>query len=209
MPVYGDKLCFFHVQKTGGTWVRQAAKAAGIPLHPLGDDNEPVTHLPHAESKPEWYTDKLCFTFVRDPFTWLRSWFCSREKEQWTEMQGPSQKLHEIRADTFPAFIGNYLAKLPGEVGRIFSEYTDGCQYVGRTEDQPEPLIAVLRLAGYDFDPKLIRGMKKVNPAIPEIMAKAVCSPVLMHAVYAAEAEYCEKYEYPMAAPATGSGTAA
>lgn len=208
MPVLTRKSCFVHVHKTGGTWARMAMVAAGLePMIPVTPDRAmlPATHYTPAMSPSQWLDGRYVFTFVRDPYMWLRSWFCSREKEQWTNMQGPSQSLHVLRHQTFDGFLRNYLDRMPGAVGRVFAEYTDGCDFVGRVEDQPDALVTALDAAGEDFDEEIVRAYPRQNEAIPSIMAACInVDPGLVRAVYDADAEHCWMYGYEYDADASG-----
>lgn len=196
MPAYTDNLCFWHIAKTGGLWARHAMRNAGISTTISHDGPKPTTHLPPS-MVPGLMDGRFNFTFVRDPYEWLRSWYCAREGDRWPDMEGPSIAFRTIWRDDFAGFIGEYERIMPGAVGRMFARFTDGMDFVGRTEDQPFALLDALTASGVDFDADAIRNTPRRNEARAEV--KAMCADPddsLRFAVYAAERDYCERYGY-------------
>ena len=190
MPLITDNFCFLHAHKTGGTWVRKACKNAGVKLQDAKDERGFSTrHWPAHPSEP-WMRGRTSFALIRDPLDYLRSWWCSREKEGWGAITGPAAPLNDCRADAFELFLNNVLDRCPGIASRVFREYTDGVDCVGRLENAADDLCTALRLAGERFDHDALYATPKANAARDEIMRRATCSKAVAARVYEAEQDY-------------------
>ena len=121
-----NSLVFYHCPKTGGTWVREALKNAGLNLHEIifplfeggvsGDQVIPINDIVHMLPTKNPCTDFITFSFVRHPLTWLQSTFKYLKKEGWNEEQNPIQR--NIKSDTFKEFIIKYTSLYQGEASR-------------------------------------------------------------------------------------------
>ena len=134
MGVITPNTIFFHLPRTGGTWVtrsleeafgEQAIKLnvdAGWPL-PENGIHVPPTRIVSPE--------KFTFTFVRHPWDWYVSFF---------QLGLPEEK-------TWGEFVDNYLGKYT-ELVKQFEQV----DFVGTTENLYFDLCNALELAGEDFD---------------------------------------------------------
>src|SRR3990167_7348169 len=121
-----NSLVFYHCPKTGGTWVREALKNAGLNLHEIifplfeggvsGDQVIPINDIVHMLPTKNPCTNFITFSFVRHPLTWLQSTFKYLVAVGWNEERNPIQK--NIKSDTFKEFIEKYAALYPGEASR-------------------------------------------------------------------------------------------
>src|SRR3989338_8198252 len=81
---------FFHVPKTGGMWVRQAIKNAGIPTNEVGNAIEETDNFStmkhtffHATPRTVHTLGRFSFAFVRNPLTWYQSQWAFQMQHQW------------------------------------------------------------------------------------------------------------------------------
>lgn len=137
------KCVFTHLPKTGGTWVRQAMRDAGIPCF------EGAWHVTPGEVLPV-LPDRYSFTFVRHPVTWWRSWWAHTAAHgisAWPE--DPFRPAISRFTDvSYAEFMTRMLGDVPGQYSRIVDRYTDGVTRTGRTERLAEDLPAILGEAG-------------------------------------------------------------
>jgi hypothetical protein len=75
MPTFLTKrMIFVHVPKTGGSWMTQAVKSAGVPTwapDPLGDRS--YSEHGHADLRDVGVSDRFSVAFIRHPLDWWRS----------------------------------------------------------------------------------------------------------------------------------------
>jgi hypothetical protein len=202
---------FIHVPKTGGTWVVDAIKAAGIEseskfnkhatwyeiwCNPRQDNFDP-TSIP-------------VFAFVRHPFEWLRSYWRFREGARIASGHGPVEKwqphyaAHHINQQVdycahweFEVFLERVLERCPGYVSRMFDAYVGSrdfeISFIGTQENLCEDLVRALRLHGEVFDEAALRATPHSNVSSgPDV----TCSPRLYQRVCDAEKVAMERFEY-------------
>jgi hypothetical protein len=186
---------FLHIPKCGGIWVKQALRAAGVPLRVVPPDNQ------HAVAATE---GRFVFTFVRHPLTWYPSFWGYR----WgmAEQQGGSldERLREAAARgdeaidaclvdqsgsprPFAEFLACCLAGHRGFLSRKYGLYTGRAHFVGRQESLCADLLEALRLARAVFDAEAIQTTPRVNEANPKY--RAVVPPSLVDDLLDAEAD--------------------
>lgn len=80
MALVGKKFAFFHMPRTGGTWVRHALRAADLTCEEVGPSHCLPSDIPYTPGK-------LRFTILRDPDDWLKSWqrLLSTQREHLSE----------------------------------------------------------------------------------------------------------------------------
>lgn len=166
---------FYHIPKTGGSWVREAIQKAGIPTNEvgvLGPVDMPLSNFRglflHATPSAV-PLQMFSFTFVRNPLSWYQSlWaYCMRSK-RWDE---DNDFQRECASDNFHQFLRNALARFPGIVSKMYrgylgDEYELPGGFVGRQERLSEDLVLALRMAGETFDEASIRRTPPANIAV-------------------------------------------
>jgi hypothetical protein len=183
--------CFLHVPKTGGSWVKQAIRAAGIPAREHSIDGN--THLGIADC-PE--PGKFRFAFVRNPLGLYRSYWQFKMTVGWDAANMLDQR---CRADDFVGFVMAVVRDFPGIYARSLRDYVGPAhapiEFIGRYEDLVEDLVRALTLAGEQFDAEAIRQLPPSNVS-NKVKAPADFTPELEAAVRAAEAEVFERFGY-------------
>ena len=183
--------CFLHVPKTGGSWVKQAIIAAGIPAREHAIKG--YSHLGIADCPEPW---KFRFAFVRNPLGLYRSYWQFKMTVGWDPDNVLDQR---CRADDFQVFVNKVLAADAGIYARNLRDFVGTpeapIEFVGRFENLVEDLVQALTLAGESFDAQAIRQLPPSNVS-NKSKAPAVYTPQLEAAVRAAEAEVFERFGY-------------
>jgi len=209
MAYLTPKSLMIHIPKTGGSWCFCAMKAAGINItEPFLKNAKTVVESRHCgiHSVLKLVQDKLTFSFIRHPFTWVRSQWCySCDREAYKTWKS-TDKFWVARcwSADFKTFIHNVLeqystAPTIGMLGRIGfhkrpakgwqpDEHT--VKFIGRTENLREDLCKALTMAGEEFDQKVIYEMPAVrasktqpNHSIPKKLYRLIeqANAPLMH----------------------------
>ncbi|MGA0805740.1 MAG: hypothetical protein ACO3PV_04395 [Pseudohongiellaceae bacterium] len=183
--------CFLHVPKTGGSWVKQAILAAGIPAREHSRNGD--THLGLADCPDDC---SFRFAFVRNPLGLYRSYWQFKQTVGWD----PENELdRKCRADDFTRFVTKVLLAFPGVYARSLRDYVGPpetpIEFIGRFENLVEDLVRALTLAGETFAADAIRGLPPSNVSDKQ-KAPAQFTPELEAAVRAAEAEVFERFGY-------------
>ncbi len=183
---------FLHAAKTGGTWVRAAVTAAGITASELGGFHSGAVSNP---------TNKLVFTFVRNPVDWYISyWRCPHHRQR--ILEGKNVFLHDARtakeATDFSVWVQRVAedARKFRRAGRhLFSDYVRPAKFVGRAEQLVIDLCDVLQRAGEKFDQRAIHKLSARNTSQYE-------PPILTHAtideILALEKAAFLEFRYPV-----------
>lgn len=183
--------CFLHVPKTGGSWVKRAILAAGVPAREHAVDG--YTHLGLADCPPGC---GFRFAFVRNPLGLYRSYWQFKMTVGWDAANELDQR---CQADSFEPFVLNVLEYFPGIYGRTLQDFVGSVQspieFIGRYENLVEDLVQALTLAGEHFDAAAIRALPPYNVS-DKRKAPAVYTPALETAVRAAEAEVFTRFGY-------------
>ena len=173
MAVRSNKSIFYHVPRTGGMWVKEAMKTAGIEYrdvsprkwrHPLA----PMIHFTH--TTPECIAEKYkkglySFCFVRQPVDWYRSYWCINLK---LKSRGRT-KLDELLRKPFEEWVNDVLNKYPdGYVSQLYKYFVFDVDYVGSYYRLQDDLVTALNNAGETFDLQLLLGTPPVNTAASE-----------------------------------------
>lgn len=180
VAVNTDNLIFYHIPKTGGTWVKTAMSNAGIEhkkvsirkyRHPLA----PMVFYTHAT--PECIRDghkrgRLAFCFVRHPVDWYISFWCDQQR-----VKGHKSKwwLDDLRHLSCGDWTNAILDKYPsGFVSELYGYYVDQVDFIGKAESLTDDLIHVLEMAGEPCDADKLASTPPANTAGAERQRAAV-----------------------------------
>lgn len=183
--------CFLHVPKTGGSWVKRAILAAGVPAQEHSRDG--YTHLGLADCP---VPGLFRFAFVRNPLALYRSYWQFKQTVGWDDANDLDC---QCRDDRFEVFVRQVLEKFPGIYSRTLKEFVGPAdapiEFIGRYENLVEDLVRALSLAGEDFDAAAVRALPPYNVS-DKRKAPAVYTPDLEAAVRLAEAEAFARFGY-------------
>lgn len=70
--VLGTAMLYLHIPKTGGTYIASRLEGLGLGEHVSASHRRP--HVPARELPEEWFTGRLCWASIRDPWSWYVSW---------------------------------------------------------------------------------------------------------------------------------------
>ena len=191
MPIKTNKSIFYHIPKTGGSWVKTALrKSMGTnddfmfvrpkPNYDRIDDSVywqhklaglfPLRrgHLAACGLKEKDKEGLFSYTFVRRHLDWYRSWWVNKTYTINKLRKWKTFLLDYAYDPNFEQFITNVINMFPsGALTTIYQCYLgrDGndLDFVGTQENLVEDLIKALTLAGEDFDEDVIRNLGKVN----------------------------------------------
>lgn len=195
---------FIHIPKTGGSWVREAVRSAGI----LTDEIAAIPtermirrgQLFHTTSKELHIQDRFRFAFVRHPLSFYQSYWAYRMVRGWDLTLDMDRK---FQSDNFETFVRAALADAPGGLAaRVYARYLGEdfsmLDFVGRMENLAEDLLRALSLAGETFDAEVIRATpeKNVSSRLSEWADRCRYSPQLRSDVCNAERAVIEHFGY-------------
>ena len=165
MGVFLENSTFYHMPKTGGTWVRKVLHSGAVSgkivtfnKYFSGRD----TMLNRKHLPPSLVTLKnFSFAFVRHPFGWYESIWKYRTRFGKWRARNNCGLTKTCASDDFNEFIDNVIAQGPyyGDLVKEFSSV----DFMGRYENLVEDLIKALTMAGEKFDEKAIRKYGRVN----------------------------------------------
>jgi hypothetical protein len=161
-----DQLLFLHVQKTGGHWVYEAMRAAGVELRTEG-----ARHARLREVRPN---GRFTFAFVRDPLTWYGSWW------QHCRVIDPIHRVQAFISEwepdrfinlPFEQYLEGCMNWWPGFVSGFYRRYTGPPEapidFVGHFERLADDLVRALQLAGQNFNEEVLRAFPRQNVGGP------------------------------------------
>lgn len=168
-----EKVCFFHIPKTGGMWVEAALTNAGVPWRfaKVGEFDDPR----HAYPEQVLENFEKSFTFTRDEEPWRRSWWryvqqSNQEELKATINQYPSHPMRgmvDIALGTYRAFVESLPEDMPS---KMFETYTKGVTFAGQTENIQSQLVEILeKWCGVLVDVEKIANTPRVNQSRVEI----------------------------------------
>jgi hypothetical protein len=177
VPLLLPKSIFFHIPKTGGSYVTNALKRAftksykGVGSEKKHSLNLRREHTPPSGVDKDLKNGRFLFAFVRDPKTWYQSMWAYRSYGGW---DNPLFVLDtECKADTFDEFVNKVLERFPdGVMSRMVKEFEEEMDFIGRQEHLTKDLIKALHLAGEDFEEHLILSTSPTNKMRPEYKDK-------------------------------------
>jgi hypothetical protein len=182
---------FYHIPKTGGTWVRNTLRDLDLITGSRGMKHDPppvAFHISkfsradllkeaaqrHRTTLDERRDAEVSFCFVRHPLRWYESWFKymsqpNKNWKRWRETRSlarfhPVAALDGLGAATFEQFIENVIRKCPGFVTEMYSLYSNFVVHVGKQESIRADLLRVLEtcdLASPDVRERILHNEKE------------------------------------------------
>lgn len=139
--------------------------------------------------------NRLLFAFVRHPLDWWRSYWCYRIMTGWVD--------HEIdrtcQSNDFQAFMWRVVEQLPGWCSSMYWRFVGPphrpIHFIGQFERLADDLANALRLAGEDFDERVIYSTPAQNRG-DYSKWPAQYSASLRTAVMRAEREAIDRFGY-------------
>ncbi len=205
---------FIHVPKTGGSWVRAAIQAAGVPAAETGPFDV-HDHCGGFDLPGPLLLTRFSFGFVRHPVDWIKSrWaWAVRSNLEGKCKHEPAACGHWISScfsDQFSAFVERYLETCPGiatETMLRMSGWAPACggwnptpfavSFIGRQETLQDDLVTALTRAGESFDQDAIaRVSPKRVAANGEFAESCRLSTSLERRILRAEAALCNLFDY-------------
>jgi len=192
MPFKTAHAIFYHIHKTGGTWVKRAMKQAGVPrrecqtagVHPLIGHTR--AHATPRMTSEEDKKDRFSFCFVRHPAAWYRSmWMWIPNKTR--PYDGP---LGDYWSDDFGEWVEMMIDAFPGGfVSQLYSLYVLDVDFVGRTEQLEDGLVYALTQAGERFIEPILRAVPPQNVRASRIkhIGRGIVTPELRQRIENAE----------------------
>ncbi len=178
---------FLHVQKTGGSWIKQTLQQNELMVRKLGARHADYdlnllrstwslrerlanTSLLLATQRDPAEVFRFCF--VRHPLSWYESWWKYMQSLEWRDWGvrnsarhwHPNSGLNRLGSKDFNQFVRNVVAERPGYVSELFFSYTKpGISFIGKTENLRADLAQVLRILDLPFDIDGVDGSPPVN----------------------------------------------
>jgi hypothetical protein len=176
MGVYLKKSVFYHIPKTGGTWVaKNLFDNVKGPKRNFWRHHRGVTH-PHIDKKGVGHllrgphippsardTKKFKFSFVRHPLTWYMSLWKYRTRDgalrhQWRDRDS-SDFSKKCAKNDFNEFIDAVIEHFPGYYSEVVKQF-ESVDFMGKQENIREDLVKALTLAGEEFNEDKVRNYK-------------------------------------------------
>jgi len=184
---------FLHVPKTGGSWVTEAVRTAGLDFEEYlvdGDFHGDLSYCP--------YRDRFIFAFVREPLSLYQSYWRFKTTRGW-DPRNPFDV--DCAAPTFEAFVENVLRLEAAWCSRMFEDYVgrtpaDEIDFVGRFESLVDDLVSALGLIGVRFDERALRATPPVNVSTVD-RALTRWTPALAEQVRHSEQRARARFGYP------------
>lgn len=152
----GRETFFEHVPKTAGKAALDGMRRIGVRVRPVDAPGFHIGHARAADSNDRRYRWNSRFGFVRRPSDWWLS--------LWKFAETPESKLFEINPDighpfrplmpwlrkglSPDVFVEELVNRVPGFASRMFADYLDGADFVGRSDNLGPALVAALRFFG-------------------------------------------------------------
>ena len=165
-------LVFFHMPKTGGTWVRTAAEGAGVACEMIGGI--------HCGCE-EYGAVLNGFTIIRHPWAWYQSMWA--HDRVWGGELWDSRRLGVKVNEDINSWACRIIQQWPAYMTRCHLRYVADNVTVIRTEQLTDNLIDLLNEAGEQFDADVLRSTPRIN--------EAGSLPIMVDAVELSEETQC------------------
>lgn len=178
---------FLHVQKTGGTWLRDALTASGVAFREEGH-----WHDDHEMNAARWGTDRPYFTAVRNPLAWYASFYADRLRTGWG---GDLALGHDCADATFGGFVARCWKNRRGFLSELYGRHARPGVAVLKTERLADDAVSLLRMLGERFDEAALRATRPANVSADRPRHTRQTTVMIV----ASEAEAFLKYGYGVA----------
>lgn len=168
MAVLLEHSTFYHLPRTGGTWVTEVLLSGAVKgnIATVRSFKREVDafinnkHVPPATLKPKNFS----FAFVRHPLDWYKSVWKFRTKHDGTwKVKRYCELTTKCGRNNFPEFIDALIKNYPdGYYNKVVDKFSP-VDFMGRQETLVDDLIIALTMAGEKFDEKAIRNYKQTN----------------------------------------------
>lgn len=176
---------FLHIQKTGGTWVRDALLNAGVPTT-VHTDKEQYDWQASRALGGRWR-----FTAVRRPFGWYASFWAHRNRLGWG---GNLAVGHVVNRPTFEEWVMWVTEQYPGFLHELYGRYVGPGTLLMQTETLADDLTFVLHALQEPFDEDRLRSTPPAN--VIASTDPPVYTAAMRDAVLRSERETMERYGY-------------
>lgn len=200
MAVETDKSIFYHIPKTGGSWLRVAIRNAGLKTvrsKRFGWTHPSCWHKEHSTPSDAINTKGLFSScFVRHPITWHESFWCywllkrrkfktrgERGKRGETNsdflefMHNSRDPIEKCWEESYEGYLLNVLDRFPdGYLTGLYNEFIDHVDFIGKQENLLQDLIIALTLAGEEYDEYKLRNTKPVNVSSTRKKFRGLCN---------------------------------
>ncbi|WP_437226561.1 hypothetical protein SH661x_004650 [Planctomicrobium sp. SH661] len=197
MALITDNLCFFHMPKTGGLWIRSVLKSTFPETRERGHVHAPPDEVPLRIEQP-----LLRFCFVRNPLAWFPSLWSHKQRvdPQWlrpfashTVLRGRLLLDLGQTAESFSQFMDRYLDLGIPILSEEFQRYSRGCDRIGRFESLEQDLRTICAEAGLPLPERL---PPAVNSSPLEHLAECVWTPEQIDRLRELERGTFERFGY-------------
>jgi hypothetical protein len=202
MLVFDNKeVVFIHIQKTGGTWIREVLTQLGIPWTNIINTHK-VRYEPTLAKARNIYPNHFIFSTIRNPLTWYQSYWAMkmlRATETNNRWDGTGIiELNQCKSNNFNEFIACVTSTCPGHLTRKYEECLDNTVHLLRQENLTVEFTHLLHQLEIDFDTKIIhnRGPIEMNASLPEYRPQVLYTEENAKRVVETEASIFTKYGY-------------
>lgn len=165
---------FFHIPKTGGTFVTEVIKKSGIEYEAYEPKFYDEYNLQSQHVDPDFIpsnlmNNKKSFAFVRNPYTWYQSMYAFRARNKWGDYK--TFILDRMcRADSFKEFVKRVCEVFPAgfltiKYKRFLGDNLDKINYIGKQETLRADLIDILSKVGDNIEKRIIMNTLQNNRA--------------------------------------------
>ena len=166
--------CFLHIPKTGGRWVQEALKNAGVKTRTVSAPT--WCHMRYVPRDGLHKQFQNYFTFVRLPANWYASWYRhyqwikeeKRENERGSPINflqwHPMRCIYDLSDLEFNEFLDGVTKRFPGgyltKVYELYAPQGAHRLYVGKTENLACDLVEALNRFKIPFHEGQLRGQE-------------------------------------------------
>lgn len=186
--------CFWHIPKTGGTWIRNV-------LRKTDTLEVELTHRPPQEQSIKVLkraATKINFSLIRHPVTWYQSLYAN--DTHWKKFKGGWLQIRDMPSpnwwlsEGFNAYIRRVAVEKKGWLSRYYSIVLPYADYILRFEEIPSCFIAFLEKHG--FTSHWARTLGRVNPgsSMPHFRDVVLYEDDALQAIVESEREAIDRY---------------
>jgi hypothetical protein len=218
---------FFHIPKTGGSWVYHILEEFKLVKARLGHEH---AHFDRAQWHDRYFKDARVlrqivrraigsyraptlmpqkgfkFCFVREPLKWYESYWRFMQDQDWKPWGDetdafkwhPNAMLNGLGSPDFNTFMANVNKKRPGYVTEMYGWYVrPGVEFIGKQENLAQDLIKAFSLMNLNIDPKRVLSVARLNES-PSHIPKPEWDPALREETLRYEYAGYARYGYPV-----------